>query len=85
MLCTGNRTLRVDLGKYIPTALTIFPSSWWFCASTLLTLSTDLNVKKANPLDRPVGSRMMVQLSISPNWIKYARSPSRVKPAHPSY
>ena len=49
------------------TALTIFPSKTCSLSMTWLTEAGSSNVKKAKPLDRPVGSRMMELEATVPN------------------
>ena len=43
---------------------------------TCVTEAGSLYVKKANPRERPEGSRMIVEASISPNCAMYAFNPS---------
>jgi hypothetical protein len=70
VLFSGNRAFRVDLLATLvrlksckTDTLTAFPSRICSLPVTAFTLSGSSKVKKAKPLERPSGSRIMVQAS----------------------
>jgi hypothetical protein len=72
MFCTWNGSFWVDLAALVErenrarSRLTCLPSKWCARSRTRLTLAGLRYVRKAKPRDRPVGSRMTTQESISP-------------------